>query len=33
MIPFYAWANRGLTPMKIYVSNGKKDTREDNASK
>lgn len=22
MIPFYAWANRGLTPMKVYMSNG-----------
>lgn len=28
MIPFYAWANRGLTPMKVYVSSGQKDTRE-----
>jgi DUF1680 family protein len=27
MIPFYAWANRGLTPMKVYVSNGQMDTR------
>ena len=30
MIPFYAWANRGLTPMKVYMSNGGKDTRTDN---
>lgn len=28
MIPFYAWANRGLTPMKVYVSDGLTDPYE-----
>ncbi len=28
MIPFYAWANRGLTPMKVYVQDGLTDPYE-----
>ena len=28
MIPFYAWANRGLTPMKVYVPDGLTDPYE-----
>lgn len=28
LIPFYSWANRGLTPMKVYINSGLTDPYE-----